>query len=136
MDEILHHLNNPGVMLPLEIPTNNGLLWFQSGAGFRPSTVRTNKSFGLTDFGAEDEIEQEEVRKQVAKEQAAAPKMLPGLVALQAERRIRSVACPMWVKRVKWMCVCVCVCCVCVCVCLCLCLCVLVCVCGSRNVRV
>ena len=28
MDEILHHLKNPGMMIPLKIPTNNSLLWF------------------------------------------------------------------------------------------------------------
>ena len=39
MDEILHHPRNPGMMIPLQIPTNNGFSWFQSGAGFRPSTV-------------------------------------------------------------------------------------------------
>ena len=39
MDEILHHLRNAGIGIPLEIPTNNGLPWFQSRAGFRPSTV-------------------------------------------------------------------------------------------------
>ena len=33
----LHHLRSPGMMLPLQIPTNNGFSWFQSGAGFRPS---------------------------------------------------------------------------------------------------
>ena len=36
---ILHHLRNPGMMIPIQIPTNNGFSWFQSGAGFRPSTV-------------------------------------------------------------------------------------------------
>ena len=39
MDEILHHLRNPGMMISLYIPTNNGFRWFQGGAGFRPSTV-------------------------------------------------------------------------------------------------
>ena len=41
MDEILHRLKNPRVMIPLQIPTNNG---FNHGFkvvrnGFRPSTV-------------------------------------------------------------------------------------------------
>ena len=39
MDEILHHLRNPGMMIHLQIPTNYGLPWFQSGAGCCPSTV-------------------------------------------------------------------------------------------------
>ena len=43
MDEILHHLKIPGTMVPLKIPTNNAFLWFQSGAGFRPSTVVLDK---------------------------------------------------------------------------------------------
>ena len=34
MDEILHHLTNPGSMIP-----TYGFPWFQSGAGFRSSTV-------------------------------------------------------------------------------------------------
>ena len=29
----------PGMMILLQIPTNNGFSWFQSGAGFRPPTV-------------------------------------------------------------------------------------------------
>ena len=41
MDEILHHLRNPGMMIPLYIPMNHGFPWFPSGAGFRPSTVFT-----------------------------------------------------------------------------------------------
>ena len=41
MDEILHHLRNPGMMNPLQIPMNNDVPWFPSGAGFRPSTVST-----------------------------------------------------------------------------------------------
>ena len=41
MDEILHHLRHPGMMVPLKIPANNG---FNHGLqvvrnGFRPSTV-------------------------------------------------------------------------------------------------
>ena len=34
---ILHHLRNPGMMIPPQIPTNCGFPWFQSGArsGFR-----------------------------------------------------------------------------------------------------
>ena len=36
---ISHHLRNPGMMIRLQIPTSNGFSWFQSGAGFRPSTV-------------------------------------------------------------------------------------------------
>ena len=51
MDRILHHLRNPRMMIPLYIPTNNGFPLFQSGAGFRPSTVSppmrsTGESFG------------------------------------------------------------------------------------------
>ena len=36
---ILHLLTTPGMMTTLEIPASNGFPWFQSGAGFRPSTV-------------------------------------------------------------------------------------------------
>ena len=39
MDEILHHSRNPGMMIPLQIPTNHGFPWLQSGAGFCPPTV-------------------------------------------------------------------------------------------------
>ena len=39
MDKILHHLRNPRMMIGVSIPTNNGFPWFQSGAGFLPSTV-------------------------------------------------------------------------------------------------
>ena len=28
MDEILHHLRQPGMMIPLQIPANNGFPWF------------------------------------------------------------------------------------------------------------
>ena len=42
MDEILHHLRNPGMMIPLSILTNNGFPWSQSGAGFRPSIHSIN----------------------------------------------------------------------------------------------
>ena len=39
MNEILHHLRNPGMMIPLQLPTNKKWFqpWFQSGAisGFR-----------------------------------------------------------------------------------------------------
>ena len=28
MDEILHHLRNYAMMIPLQIPTNNGFTWF------------------------------------------------------------------------------------------------------------
>ena len=41
MDEILHYLRNPGMMIPLQISTNNGFPWFPSGAGFRTSAVRS-----------------------------------------------------------------------------------------------
>ena len=39
MDEILHHLRNPGMMTFLYIPTNNRIPQFPSCAGFRPSTA-------------------------------------------------------------------------------------------------
>ena len=39
MDEILHHLRSPGIMIPLKISTNDGFAWFQSGTGCRASTV-------------------------------------------------------------------------------------------------
>ena len=42
VDEILHHLRNPGMMIPRQIPTNNGFPWFQrvqSGAELCPFTV-------------------------------------------------------------------------------------------------
>ena len=39
MDEILHHPRDPGMIIPLQIPANNGFPWYQSGAGFCPSTV-------------------------------------------------------------------------------------------------
>ena len=39
MDEILHHQRNHGMIIPLRISTTNGFPWFQSAAGFRPSTV-------------------------------------------------------------------------------------------------
>ena len=52
MDEILHHLRNPGRMIPLEIPTKNAFPWFQSGAGFRPSTVSINPSLSIQGGGA------------------------------------------------------------------------------------
>ena len=32
MDEFLHHLRNPGMMIPLQIPIKNGFPWIQSGA--------------------------------------------------------------------------------------------------------
>ena len=32
MDKILHHLRIPGMMIPPQIPTNNGFPWFRSGA--------------------------------------------------------------------------------------------------------
>ena len=35
---ISHHLIKPGMMIPLYIPTNNGLPLLQSGAGFHAST--------------------------------------------------------------------------------------------------
>ena len=37
--DILHHLRNPGMMIPSSVPANNGVPWFPSGVGFRPPTV-------------------------------------------------------------------------------------------------
>ena len=45
---ISHHLRNPGMMIPLQITTNSGLPWFQSGAGFRPSAVKSLSSLPMT----------------------------------------------------------------------------------------
>ena len=39
MDEILHHLRNPEMMILLYMPRNNGFPWYEGGAGFCPSTV-------------------------------------------------------------------------------------------------
>ena len=40
MDEILHHLRNPGMIcFPCKYPQNSSFPWLQRGAGFRPSTV-------------------------------------------------------------------------------------------------
>ena len=44
MDDILHHLENPGMMIPLKLPANIGSPWFQSGAGFCLSTVSTARA--------------------------------------------------------------------------------------------
>ena len=46
MDEIPHHLGNSGILIPLQNSAHNGALWFQSGAGFRPSTVGPNATKG------------------------------------------------------------------------------------------
>ena len=53
MDEILQHLKNHRMMIPLYMPTNNGFPWFSSGAEFRPSTVRLIGELPVIDLGKE-----------------------------------------------------------------------------------
>ena len=49
-DDIPHHLRNPAMIFPLA-NANNGFAWFQSGAGFPPSSMKgTKEPISLT-FG-------------------------------------------------------------------------------------
>ena len=55
MAEILHHLRNPGMMIPLQLPTNNGFSWCQVVRnGFRPSTNRACSQHPLADVWRDD----------------------------------------------------------------------------------
>ena len=46
MDDILQHIRFPGMMIPMQIPTNSGFPRFQSDAGFCPSSMTTRNNPG------------------------------------------------------------------------------------------
>ena len=71
MDEIRRHLRQPRMMIPLQIPTNNDFLWFESGAKWISSIHSTAILGGRGVFAGRCHQEKKEKRESPKRERSS-----------------------------------------------------------------